>query len=177
MVVSTIAFLVSVSHLSITSGTVRPSVPRSYSAARCGGPLWQLFLSRCANHRFHLLKIVFERTSSHSRKSEFRARLASDERFTALHVTGIFQLACVYAEIAIGNFKQRFEVIEAEHLVDCERAHDRKSNAFVNQRIEFQALSSSSSRFVGGAARHCGSASSTIGVGLGHDNSAKINVL
>jgi hypothetical protein len=34
-----------------------------------------------------------------------------------------------------------------------------------------------SSGLVGGAASHCGSASCTIGVGLGHDNSAKINVL
>jgi hypothetical protein len=83
----------------------------------------------------------------------------------------------VDAEIAIGGFQQLLQVVEAQDLVYRERADDCESNAFVNERIEFQALRSMSSRFAGGPARSCGSTSCAIGIGLSHDDLPKIEVL
>jgi len=49
---------------------------------------------------------------------------------------GFFELASMYAEVAIGSFEDTLEVVEAERIIGCEGADDAEADALVNQAIE-----------------------------------------
>ena len=48
-------------------------------------------------------------------------------RTCAGDVAGLFELARVDAEVAVGGFEQAAEVVEAERVVDGERADDAEA--------------------------------------------------
>jgi len=49
---------------------------------------------------------------------------------------GFFELASMYAEVAIGSFEDTLEVVEAERIIGCEGADDAEADALVNQAIK-----------------------------------------
>jgi len=58
------------------------------------------------------------------------------ERLCASDVFGLFELARMHAEVAVGRLHQLLEIAEAEGIIDGECAHNAKAQALVNQPIE-----------------------------------------
>src|SRR5580700_615204 len=65
-----------------------------------------LQLAHGLNQRFHVIKIFFESAPSRLGQTIFGLRHAALECLGAGDVIGIFQLARMYAQIAIGSFEE-----------------------------------------------------------------------
>src|SRR6185437_7261184 len=83
-----------------------------------------LSVARGANQRFHVGEVAFERVAAAGGEPVFGAGHAAFEFFLDGDVAGVFQLAGVDAEIAVGGFEQLLELGESQHVVHGERAHD-----------------------------------------------------
>jgi len=62
-----------------------------------------LALPRGPNKCFHMIEIALESPSSRRRQFVFGLRLAAVERLRATEVLGLFEPACMHAEIAVGG--------------------------------------------------------------------------
>src|SRR3569833_89364 len=94
-----------------------------------------LSVSRSANQRFHVCEIAFERGAATRGEPVFRAGHAAFEVLFDGDVAGVFQLAGVDAEIAVGGFEQLLEFGEGQNVVDRERAHDGEAQALMDDAV------------------------------------------
>src|SRR5882762_10671796 len=91
---------------------------------------WRLAFARRANQRFHMIQVALQCPTPRCRQAIFRLRQAPVERFRAHDVLGLFQLASVNAQVAVGGFQQRFELVESQRAVNRQRADDTQADAF-----------------------------------------------
>ena len=90
----------------------------------------------------HLVEVLGEGAAAGGGEAVFGARDAGFEKFYAGNVVGLFELAGVDAEVAVGGLEDALEVFEAEAFVGGEGADDPEANAFVDQAIELRKLES-----------------------------------
>src|ERR1041385_7332723 len=87
---------------------------------------------------FHVREVLLERAASRGRQAKLGPRHPPFESLVADDVVGLFELAGVDAQIAVGRLQQRLQVVEAETIVDRERADDAEPKSLVNQPIELE---------------------------------------
>src|SRR5580704_15461038 len=88
------------------------------------------------DERFHVVEIALERFSTGGSESILGAGHPPLERFGAGNVRGLFQLAGVDAEVAVGGIEQFLQLIESERLVDGKRAQNAQTKPFVDESVE-----------------------------------------
>src|SRR5204863_2075615 len=72
-----------------------------------------------------------------SRQTVFGPGRASLKRFGAIDIAGVFQLAGVDAEIAVGCLDRMLQLVESERFVCGQGADDSQAQTLVNQPIDF----------------------------------------
>src|SRR6266487_1433118 len=92
--------------------------------------------ARRANQRFHVIEIALERPPSEGGESVLRLGDAARERLVARDVLGVFELPRMDAEVAVGRFEQRLQLVECDAVTHRERADDREPHALVNQPVQ-----------------------------------------
>ncbi len=63
---------------------------------------------------------------------------AAFEAFGAGDVARFFQLAGVYAQVAVGGAQEFLEIVEGKRSVRGERAHDAQAHALMNEPVEIR---------------------------------------
>src|SRR6266542_3265734 len=81
--------------------------------------------ARRANQRFHVIEIALERPPAEGGESVLRLGDAARERLLARDVLGVFELPRMDAEVAVGRFEQRLQLVERDAITHRERADDR----------------------------------------------------
>src|ERR1700688_473286 len=88
--------------------------------------------------RFYVIEVALERPLAGGGQPILGLRQAADERLVALDVTGLFELARVHAEVAVGGAQEALEVVEAQPLVHGKRRDDPQPHALVDQPVEIE---------------------------------------
>src|ERR1051326_3096273 len=91
---------------------------------------------RRADNALHVVEVVLQRAAAAGRQPVLGPRNASVERLGAVDVLGLFQLARVHAQVAVGRVEQRLQLVERELAVYRQRAQDAKTHALVDQPVE-----------------------------------------
>src|SRR5215467_3470 len=104
-----------------------PRLPRNSSG----------FFAGYADPFLHLIEVLGEGAAAGGGEAVFGARDASFEKFYAGNVLGLFELAGVDAQVAVGGFQDTLEVVEAQGFVGGESADDAEADALVDEAIEF----------------------------------------
>src|SRR5579864_5165807 len=99
---------------------------------RCSG------VPRGMDDGFHVIEVTLERPLAGGGQAVLGLRQAADEGLVALDVTGLFELARVHAEIAVGGAQQALQVVEAQPLVHGQRRDDPQPHALVDQAVELE---------------------------------------
>ena len=105
-----------------------------------GAPRHTSLFACHADEIFHLAQIFFQSFASGGGEAIFGARHASFKKFVAGDVASLFQLAGMHAEVAVGGLEQALEVVEAERIVDGQRAHDAQPQSLMDDAIELGQL-------------------------------------
>src|SRR2546430_15151034 len=95
-------------------------------------PYTTLFRSQ----RFHVVQVALQRAPPGSGEPILGLRNPSLERLRASDVLRLLEPARVHAQIAVRRLEQGLELVEAQRLVDGQRAHDAKAHALVDQPVE-----------------------------------------
>src|SRR5215217_1563193 len=61
------------------------------------------------NDRFHVIQVLLERAPARGGEGKFGAWSAPFESFGARHIPGVFQLAGVHAQVAVGGLGDRLD--------------------------------------------------------------------
>src|SRR4051812_5357277 len=85
---------------------------------------------------FHVREIAFQSGPSMRTQAVFGAGEPSMELLFADNVAGVFQLAGVDAEIAVGGGESLFQVVECHALVDSKGANDAEPEPLMNDTVE-----------------------------------------
>src|SRR5213076_1725364 len=88
------------------------------------------------NQRFHVVQVALQRAPPGSGEPILGLRNPSLERLRASDVLRLLEPARVHAQIAVRRLEQGLELVEAQRLVDGQRAHDAKAHALVDQPVE-----------------------------------------
>src|SRR5260370_42713287 len=84
---------------------------------------------------FHVIEVALERPLAGGRQAVLGLRQAADERLVALDVAGLFELARVYAEVAVGGAQQALEIVEAQALLHGQRRDDPQPHALAGRAV------------------------------------------
>src|SRR2546426_7297549 len=95
-----------------------------------------LALPRGPNQCLHVIEIPLQGSAARRRQAVLRLRQPPVERFAARDVGRFFELARVYAQVAVGGLQQRLQLIEGERVIDRQRAHDPQPHPLVDQAVE-----------------------------------------
>src|SRR5216684_7087479 len=95
-----------------------------------------LAFARRPDQRFHVIQVTLQRPPSRCRQPVFGFWQASVERFGAHDVIGFFQLAGMHAQVAVGSFQQRFQLVESQRAVYRQRADDPQPYSLVDQPVQ-----------------------------------------
>lgn len=85
-----------------------------------------------------MVQVAFEGATSGCCQAVHCLRNSAVKRFGARDVPCLFQFACVNAQIAVRRFQKSLQVVEAQKIIDGERAEDRQPDAFVDQSVHGQ---------------------------------------
>src|SRR5579862_6066845 len=80
------------------------------------------FVARGANERFHMIEITLQCPTTGGRQTILRMRQPATERLLTANVAGFLQLARVDAQVPIRGLHELLQLVEAQHLVDGQRA-------------------------------------------------------
>src|SRR5579863_513334 len=97
-------------------------------------------LAGARDELLHLVQIGVERFPARGSEAVFGAGDASLEKLVAAEIAGRLQFLRVHAKVAVGGLEDALEIIETQGIVDGEGADDAKTQALVNQAIEFRQL-------------------------------------
>src|ERR1700722_11410173 len=89
-------------------------------------------LSRGTDQRFHMIEIFFQRPAASRRQPKFGLEQPAREGLGAADVPGVFQLARVDAQVAVGDSQELLQFVEPERLVHRQRADDSQAGTLVN---------------------------------------------
>src|SRR2546422_3072239 len=101
-----------------------------------GGRRWESALAHGADERFHVVQIALQRAAAGVGQAVLGARHAPVERLEALDVVSVLEPARVDAQVAVGGLHQTLELIEAEPVIDRQRADDAEAHALVDHAVE-----------------------------------------
>src|SRR3954452_24188522 len=88
--------------------------------------------------RLHVGQVALQGPPAGGAQTVLGAGHPTFERLGAHDVSGLFELARVHAQVAIGGLQQALELIEGERLVDRERTHDGQPHPLVNEAVELE---------------------------------------
>src|SRR5204863_5734394 len=89
-----------------------------------------------ANQRFHVVQVLLQGAAPGTRQPVFGLRDPSFERLRAGDVRRVLEFARVHAQVAVRGLEERLELVEAQAVVDGQRAHDAEAHPLVDQPVE-----------------------------------------
>src|SRR3989454_1395894 len=110
------------------------TLPYKVQAEKISGP--GLALPRGSNQCLHVIQIPLQGSAARRRQAVLGLRQPPVKRFAARDVGRFFELARVYAQVAVGGLQQRLQLIEGERVIDRQRAHDPQPHPLVDQAVE-----------------------------------------
>src|SRR5947199_4002673 len=95
-------------------------------------------LPRGLDDRFHVVEVALQRPPSRGGQPVFGLRHPPLEILLTGDVAGLLELAGMDAQVAVGRLEQLLEVVEAQVVVDRQRADDPQPHSLVDEAVEVE---------------------------------------